>query len=609
VSYRTRSGQLVSVGPLLAKGGEGEVYAVSSPPGMVFKKYLPVAFSRDPALDDRLRAMVAHPPAQWREPQSQHVSLAWPTDMVLENGRFAGFLMAAVEMAETVELHRVTNPDDRRRATGSTGWARGFSWRYLVHAAVNLAQATQMLHEAGVVIGDFNERNSRVTRDARVTLLDCDSMQISDPATGGWFFCRVGRPEYTPPELIHADWSKTVRHASSDLFALAIHIYQFLLEGEHPFRGKWTGPGEKPSVTDLAAQGTWAQQNGGLLQPRPSAISAAMLPDVIMNMFRTAFEDGAVNPGARPTARAWHQALTDLESSLRPCQANPEHYYPRSLPACPWCRREAARAATQRPLPPLITPAPATTAATRTLLAPTPPPAVSYSTLIPAPRTGPNVPVPVPVTPVTVTSGHGSGSAQRAVRATLIGGAIVLVAVIAIVVGLSSAGSNSGSPGTVSAGSSTSVPGNSGSDSDQATAMNSLLQQSSASRNSVESNVAEVQDCSDVTDGASGLEQDISDRQTELDQAKNLSVSALPEGATLKSDLVGAIQNSLEADDDFLSWAQGVGSCASSAPEDGNYQAGMTASTTAVSYKDKFCGLWNPIAQDQGFSTLTQADI
>ena len=139
--------------------------------------------------------------------------------------------------------------------------------------------------------------------------------------------------------------------------------------------------------------------------------------------------------------------------------------------------------------------------------------------------------------------------------------------------------------------------------------MNSLLQDSSNSRTSVESRVQEVQNCSDIADGTSGLQQVVSERSTELSEADNLSTGAMPNGAALKSDLIGAIKNSLDADNDFLSWAQGVGSCSGSAPEDSNYQAAMNASSTAVSYKNDFVALWNPIAQRQGFSTLTQADI
>ena len=207
---------------------------------------------------------------------------------------------------------------------------------------------------------------------------------------------------------------------------------------------------------------------------------------------------------------------------------------------------------------------------------------------------------------MTIPSGNRSGRAQRDVRKILIGGTVVLVAAIAIAAGLSSAASNSNPPGPAPT---SPVSQDSGSETDQAAAMNSLLQQSSSSRSSVISNVAEVQDCSDVTDGTSGLQQDVSDRQNELGQAEDLSAGALPNGVTLKADLVQAIQNSLTADNDFLNWAQGVGSCTGPAPEDSNYQAAMAASQTAVSYKNKFVALWNPIAQNQGFSTLSQADI
>jgi hypothetical protein len=163
-------------------------------------------------------------------------------------------------------------------------------------------------------------------------------MQIRDPVSGEWFFCRVGRPEFTPPELVRADWDSTVRHPSSDLFALAIHLYQLLLEGEHPFRGVWRGDGEKPPVSVLAGRGIWAHQNGGPLVPRPAAISAGLLPPAIVAMFRQAFEDGAVDPGARPTAAQWHAALNGLADQLRQCAADRAHFYPRSHDTCPWCR-------------------------------------------------------------------------------------------------------------------------------------------------------------------------------------------------------------------------------------------------------------------------------
>ena len=358
MALATVSGSTVLPGRRLATGGQGEIFAVSSPRGSVFKRYLRRTLDSDPALARRLRVMADRRPAEWREAGSGHMNLAWPSEVVLADGRFAGFLMPAVDARQTVELHRITNPTDRRTATGAAAWTKGFDWRYLVRTAANLAHATHVLHAAGVVIGDFNESNIRTWREARVTLLDCDSMQIRDPASGEWFFCRVGRPEFTPPELVRADWARTVRHPSSDLFALAIHLYQLLLEGEHPFRGVWRGDGEKPAVSVLAGRGIWAHQNGGPLAPRPAAISAGLLPPAIAGMFRQAFEDGAVDPRARPTAAQWHSALDGLASQLRQCAANRAHFFPVSHDACPWCRYTPPPA--RRP-PPAQPPRPAVT--------------------------------------------------------------------------------------------------------------------------------------------------------------------------------------------------------------------------------------------------------
>jgi tetratricopeptide (TPR) repeat protein/serine/threonine protein kinase len=353
--YRTSAGKTLTVGEKLAWGGQGEIYAVTSSPEVVFKKYLPRALADDPTLERRLATMTARPPAQWREPGTGHVTLAWPTETVSEYGRFAGFLMPAIDTDTTVHLHRVTNPSDRRKATGRTDWTQRFTWQYLLRTAANLAYATRLLHDIGVVIGDFNESNIRVTHQARVTLLDCDSMQVIDPVTTQRYFCPVGRAEFTPPELLNADWKSTFRHPTSDLYALAIHLYQLLLEGEHPFRGIWAGAGEKPHEPELAHSGIWAQQAVGPLSPRPKSIPiGTLLPPDIVELFRRAFEDGATNPTARPTAEQWHRALTTLEATLVTCSVNASHAYPGTLRGCPWCRHAASSG--QRPLPALKVP-------------------------------------------------------------------------------------------------------------------------------------------------------------------------------------------------------------------------------------------------------------
>jgi DNA-binding helix-hairpin-helix protein with protein kinase domain len=342
MSYKTASGQRVTLGRKLGFGGEGEIFEVTSLPGTAFKKYLPCAFTRmSPAerTGGKVLAMAARPP-QWREVGTGFVTMAWPSQAVLENGRFAGFLMPAVDTRHTVELHQVVNPSARRIATGDSAWARGFSWNYLVRTAANLAHVTQLLHGSGVVVGDFNERNILVSSQARVTLIDCDSMQVRAP-NREVFFCRVGRHDFTPHELIGADWTRTLRHPSSDLFALAIHIYQLLMEGEHPFRGVWKGVGEKPPVLQLARQAIWTHQPGGPLWPRPVAVDFALLPGNIQDMFRRAFEGGAISPTRRPTAQEWFDALNGLALSVRQCRTRRSHFYPPHLRSCPWCERRS----------------------------------------------------------------------------------------------------------------------------------------------------------------------------------------------------------------------------------------------------------------------------
>ena len=366
MTLNIRSGGVIAVSAQLGDGAQGEIYAVASQPQVVFKKYKATALARDTTLESRLTVMAAHPPNRWREPTSGHVTLTWPTDIVTENGRFAGFLMPAVDVDTTVDLHRVTNPTDRQRASGRTGWVRDFTWRYLLRTAANLAQATDVLHQADVVVGDFNESNVRVTHEARVTLLDCDSMQITRSCYRTAVLLR-GRPRRVHPARAaeQADWKTTYRHPSSDLFALAVHVYQLLLEGEHPFRGVWTGTGEKPHEPQLARLGVWAHQDDGPLSPRPAAIPIApLLPPNIVASFRRAFEDGATNPTSRPTALEWHQALTALEATITTCTVNPAHCYPDTCPSCPWCRHTSPVG--QRPLPALKAPAPTPSGTPRT---------------------------------------------------------------------------------------------------------------------------------------------------------------------------------------------------------------------------------------------------
>ncbi len=327
----------LEIGPPLSRGGQGTIHVVLDAPERVLKRFHEAELARASDLEERLRAMVTHRPAGWRE-TSGHAMLAWPSDVVLDGNRFVGHVMPRLRLADVVELHVLSNPSDRLDPRASTpGWVRGFTWRHLVRTGANLALATDVLHRSDYVVGDFNERNILVRSDTRVTLVDCDSMQVPNPRSGLPFLCGVGRAEFTAPELLDVDIATTPRRASSDLFALAVHIFQLVMEGVHPFDGVWHGDGEKPRRHQLAQQGLFAYAGDPLLRPRPTAMPFDLLPEEIRELFTRAFVLGAADPDVRPTGREWHDALGRCAADLRTCRSVERHLHPPHHATCPWC--------------------------------------------------------------------------------------------------------------------------------------------------------------------------------------------------------------------------------------------------------------------------------
>lgn len=363
MGLRTATGVPVSVGAVLARGGQGEVLDVPGRPDVVFKRYKAAELGKDPGLTARLRVMTRHRPSGWKDTVTGRVLLTWPTDLVYDAGLCVGYLMPRVDVAHSATLVRVADPSDRASASGVTRWLAGLSWRRLLDVAINLAAAVGTLHEAGVVIGDFNDSNVAVTPQSTVTLFDCDSMQISDPVTGERYFCRVFRPDFIAPELDGVDLASTYRPVSSDLFALAVHLHLLLLQGEHPFRGFWRGDGDPPLELALAKQGLWTHGGSGRTSPRPAAIPIDLLPPDIIDLFRRAFVVGAAIPGQRPTPREWCESLTELSTHLEQCLRG--HWFPAfHQRRCPWC----AHALAHHSRPPRV---PVTERAPRTQVKPT----------------------------------------------------------------------------------------------------------------------------------------------------------------------------------------------------------------------------------------------
>ncbi|HSU13901.1 hypothetical protein [Longimicrobium sp.] len=306
----------------IGAGGEAVVYHLPHDRSLVAKVY------HDPAIERarKLGLMLANPPAMPRG-----TAIAWPADLLLGGRAFAGFVMPFAEGPRVFEFY---NPVTRRAQ------APGFHFGLLVRAGRNLAAAFDALHAAGYVVGDVNESNILVAPyDAAVTLVDADSFQVRDP-DGAVFRSRVGKPEFTPPELQGVSFGEVDRAPEHDRFGLAVVLFLLLMEGTHPFAARMEPGADAAPVEDRIRDGRFphARDDDDCHPPRLSP-RFETLDAEIRGLFLRAFVDGHADPAARPSAAEWRDALEAAEARLAQCAANPLHRHAAGPEGCPWCER------------------------------------------------------------------------------------------------------------------------------------------------------------------------------------------------------------------------------------------------------------------------------
>lgn len=144
--------------------------------------------------------------------------------------------------------------------------------------------------------------------------------------------------------------------------------------------------------------------------------------------------------------------------------------------------------------------------------------------------------------------------------------------------------------------------------------LGSYLAQSASVRPSIQTAIDGVQTCSETpSSGEATIQQAIDTRQRILSSLQTLTASAVPHGAQLVSELSAAMQNSVNADRDYQNWmadsASSNGGCGSSPAQNSNYQAGQNASVQAVTAKNGFLNIWNPMAPGYGQETYSSTDF
>jgi WD40 repeat protein len=323
----TTSKRTLTLGKKLATSGEGVVWETSLP-GYLAKLY----HTPTPERIEKLQAMIADPP---EDPtlKLKHISIAWPQELLQnQRGDSLGFLMPAILQGE--KLSTIYNPRLRNRK------APQFNWYYLHTTALNVASIIENIHAKGYVVGDIKPQNFLVNRQALPSIIDTDSFQIRDPHSEKVYRCLVGSEGFTPAELLGKDLGSLDQTATHDLFRLGVLIY-LLLFGDHPFKGKWIGPGDAPNPTELIRRGYWPYGPGSLIQPGPTTIPVNAVHPTLEGYFRRCFTDGHANPAARPTAAEWCRALRVAIPALKHCDRQTNHYYSGFYGQCYWCERRS----------------------------------------------------------------------------------------------------------------------------------------------------------------------------------------------------------------------------------------------------------------------------
>jgi len=328
-----------------AMGGEGSIHDINGYSNYVAKIYKAGKSGGDKGR--KLIKMVSTPPDIKPHP-TEGLQIAWPADVLYNMaGQFVGFIMPRIKINE--DLNVVYE-------YGSAAKYPEMPWENRVIIAENLCAVLHAVHMAGHVCGDFNPKNISVKpQTGFVVLLDTDSYHIKEGSHT--YRCDVGIPEYLPLEIqtqmrggnTLASTPHETFTRETDYFALAVHIFQLLMNGAHPFAcakipSQSSVVKPEPSTNIIQGYFPFMKDVPGLKIP-VFAPEITVLPAEIQKLFKRAFIDGHNNPKARPNPVEWHMALNNMRKQLATCKDVPHHQYykPKFRPKpamCPWCKAD-----------------------------------------------------------------------------------------------------------------------------------------------------------------------------------------------------------------------------------------------------------------------------
>ena len=268
----------IQIAHLLGTGGEGEVYAVAHHPDLAVKIYHQ---NRQPTglLADKLSAMENINLDFSGLPPTTLPRVAWPTKIIKQpsTSQVIGIVMPMVDRTRTIEISHILNPTIRQITLNKHQVSESSFEEKRISIAQNIITTVRALHNANCVIGDVNDDNIHVEpTTGQISIVDCDAFQITDQQSRTIHRCKVGREQFTPPELLdilaqdRCD-SKTCintrdvgihkpgyaclsRQPEHDMFGISVIIFKLFMNGAHPYSQRTPPNSVSAKISDRISQ-------------------------------------------------------------------------------------------------------------------------------------------------------------------------------------------------------------------------------------------------------------------------------------------------------------------------------------------------------------------
>ncbi|MGH8591638.1 MAG: helix-hairpin-helix domain-containing protein [Gammaproteobacteria bacterium] len=233
-------------------------------------------------------------------------------------------------------------------------------WLNYIKICIRISRAVRRMHAAGLAHSDLSYKNVLVDPvRGNACVIDIDGLVVP----GRYPPDVVGTPDFIAPEVVMTahlkkdDPARILPSIATDRHALAILIYMYLLY-RHPLRGDKVHHHD-PQIDETLSMGAKAlfvehrsdaANRIKIANKKPSELpwaDTSRIPYTVTGpyltaLFNRAFMEGLHDPGQRPTANEWEQALVKTVDLVQPCR-NPNciqkwYIFDNTLaPKCPFC--------------------------------------------------------------------------------------------------------------------------------------------------------------------------------------------------------------------------------------------------------------------------------